>query len=438
MKSNIKLLTRASLASLFVLTAIAAQKPLPAADPAVTQPPAIDPFATPAIDPFATDSLNLPDVNRSAQLNQRDAPAKASELIGRKIENANQQKIGSVQDLAVDLQSGRIVQVILSTGGFLSMGERYTAVPPGLIHFDAASKPLRFDVTSDQLKSAPALEMSQWTEFYQSDHAQASSRHYGQDIAFDTIPAPGDEPTSATSRNGLGYVQKATKLMGLPVKNLQDEKIGTVDNLIVDLPAGRVVAVIVSSGGFLGMGDTLSVVPPTALRFTPEHDVLRLDTTKEALTGAPRFKSGEWPDFAQRDYSAGVYRAYGVEPYFARDLNNNTAQDINNNTARDNSRTADADNTARNVRDRDQSTLTPLDQGTNSFDVEITRQIRQALTSAKGLSVNAQNVKIITLNGRVVLRGPVSTVEEKNRIGEFAARAARPEDVDNQLEVAMR
>ena len=97
----------------------------------------------------------------------------------------------------------------------------------------------------------------------------------------------------------LGQVQKASKLMGTPVNNLQDEKLGKVENLLVDLPSGRVVAIIVSSGGFLGMGDELSAVPPTALRFNTDRDTLQLDASKEMLSSAPHFKANQWPDFAQ-------------------------------------------------------------------------------------------------------------------------------------------
>jgi len=50
------------------------------------------------------------------------------------------------------------------------------------------------------------------------------------------------------------------------------------------------------------------------------------------------------------------------------------------------------------------------------------------------MSVNAKNVKIITNNGKVTLRGPVNTAEEKRLIGEIASRVARSENVDNQLD----
>ncbi len=93
------------------------------------------------------------------------------------------------------------------------------------------------------------------------------------------------------------------------------------------------------------------------------------------------------------------------------------------------------DNTARNVRDRNDQTLTPLDQGNSKADVDTTAQIRKEIIADKDMSVNARNVKIITRNGRVTLRGPVKTAEEKRLLGEIANRIATSGNVDNQLEV---
>jgi hypothetical protein len=220
-----------------------------------------------------------------------------------------------------------------------------------------------------------------------------------------------------SSWSNLGYVQKASKLMGASVNNLQDEKVGNVKNFIVDLSAGRIVAVIISAGGYMGMDGELSAVPPIALRYNTEHNALQLDTSKEMLANSPHFKSNEWPDFNQPGYAGGVYHAYKVEPYFNTDT------------------TAQPDNTARNVRDRDSSTLTPLDQGNSHADIDTTAQIRKAIIATDGMSINAKNVKIITMNGHVTLRGPVNTADEKHQIGDIADRIAQSNNVDNQLEV---
>ena len=95
----------------------------------------------------------------------------------------------------------------------------------------------------------------------------------------------------------------------------------------------------------------------------------------------------------------------------------------------------DADNTGRNVRDRDDRTLTPTDQGNSESDRGITAQIRREIVANDALSTNAHNVKIITTDGVVTLRGPVKTAQEKVTVGAVAQRARGVRRVDNQLEV---
>jgi osmotically-inducible protein OsmY len=97
-----------------------------------------------------------------------------------------------------------------------------------------------------------------------------------------------------------------------------------------------------------------------------------------------------------------------------------------------------ADNTARNVRDRNDGAVTPLDQGNNEKDLRITRQIRQSVTGDAGLSFDARNIKIITLDSVVTLRGPVESDAEKAAIAERAQRVEGVARVDNQLDVKRR
>lgn len=97
--------------------------------------------------------------------------------------------------------------------------------------------------------------------------------------------------------------------------------------------------------------------------------------------------------------------------------------------------TAAPDNTARNKRDRDGKELTPPDQGNSKSDTEITAEIRKGIMAGKDMSLNAQNVKIITQNGKVTLRGPVNNAEEKRVITEIAGRIVPSDQVDCELEV---
>ena len=94
-----------------------------------------------------------------------------------------------------------------------------------------------------------------------------------------------------------------------------------------------------------------------------------------------------------------------------------------------------ADNTKKNERDRSGETQTSGDQSNSSDDVNLTAAIRRAVVKDDSLSGTAKNIKIITANGTVTLRGPVKNDAEKAKIAELAQSAAGNAKIDNQLEV---
>jgi hyperosmotically inducible protein len=96
---------------------------------------------------------------------------------------------------------------------------------------------------------------------------------------------------------------------------------------------------------------------------------------------------------------------------------------------------AAADNTARNERDASGDTRTAGDQSNSPEDIKITAAIRRAVVADKSLTMTATNVKIITADGKVTLRGPVKSAVEKATIGKIAAKEAGTMTIDNQLEV---
>jgi hypothetical protein len=91
------------------------------------------------------------------------------------------------------------------------------------------------------------------------------------------------------------------------------------------------------------------------------------------------------------------------------------------------------DNTKKN---KDQTSPTADQQKMNTSDREITQKTRKAINEDKSLSTYAHNIKIITQDGKVTLRGPVRSEEEKNNLQEKAVAVAGRENVTNQLEIA--
>jgi len=370
---------------------------------------------------------------KAASPGQLHGAAKASDVLGMTVKNKQDVTLGTVTDFAVDVESGRLVTVILAAGDSADEKKALTAVPPTVLHHDVAGKVLHLDTTAEKLAGAPKFMMDQWAECCSAEHLAAAYNYYGAEKAFnfvandDAPDANAKEEKSEEKPRAAGHqfmipasrlasLQKASKLLGTPVTNKQGEALGKVENVLVDLGAGRLVAVIVSSGEYLGMADELSAVPPAALHFSKDRVSLWLDTTKELLAQAPHFKSTAWPDFSQPGYSAGMYRAYKVEPYFAP------------------GGATQADNSARN---KDDKAATPMNQGNSKADIATTAQIRREVMALDDLSLTAKNVKIITNEGKVTLRGPVNTAAEKQSICDIADRIAKAEHVDNQLEVKL-
>lgn len=94
------------------------------------------------------------------------------------------------------------------------------------------------------------------------------------------------------------------------------------------------------------------------------------------------------------------------------------------------------DNTSVNKRDRNDNAKTPIDQDENQDDINITADIRKTIVNTEGMSINARNVKITTSKGKVTLRGPVKSADEKQKIEKFATDVAGEGNVTSELEVA--
>ncbi|MDB6023226.1 MAG: antigen [Pedosphaera sp.] len=408
------------------------------------------------------------DETQSHRMHKLGDLKKANHIIGMEVKNDQGEKLGKVKDLALDMQNGRIVAVIMASGGVLGMDQKLVAVPPSAFAIDDSLKALRINADKELLKAAPEFKMSQWKEATEDGQVKEVYQYYGvrpyygpvswntnanaNDLAAARADARTQDKRGQASRiytfkgdnaagqatndnfyasydarnrpQSLGLVVRASKVLGSSAYNKQDEKLGKVDNLVVDLPAGRVVEVVLASGGFLGINDELSAVPPQSFQCDAENARLTLDTTKEALKTAPHFKSSDWGYVNDPARVTEVYTIYRVQPYFGT-----TDQDDNAAAAHN------ADNTARNVRDRSSDALTPLDQGKSESDRTTTAQIRKSIMANKELSSNAHNVKIITIDGHVTLRGAVNSEEEKRSVAQAAANIASAVKIDNQLEV---
>jgi len=126
-----------------------------------------------------------------------------------------------------------------------------------------------------------------------------------------TMQAKGISAAAAEMQTGTPLLSAAT-ITGDEVCNLQDQKLGKIQELMLDITAGRIGYAVLSSGGFLGMGDRLFAVPWRALKLDREHKRFTLDIDLERLKKAPGFDKDHWPNMADPSWNTTV------ESYYAR------------------------------------------------------------------------------------------------------------------------
>ena len=138
-----------------------------------------------------------------------------------------------------------------------------------------------------------------------------------QDPNMPTMPSAAMPALPNGSEGGdrtlLIRTMPSKKLVGADVVNAKGGKVGTIDDVVIDLQTGKVVYAALGVGGVLGIGDKLFAVPYDELRTT--HDANNnisfvLDVSKERLENAPGFDKNHWPDFASPQWKSQIETYY--------------------------------------------------------------------------------------------------------------------------------
>ena len=114
----------------------------------------------------------------------------------------------------------------------------------------------------------------------------------------------GAAPATTTTETPIGKANKASSLMGMDVRNPQNEKLGDIKDLVVDLHTGKIGYAVLSVGGFLGIGDKYIAVPPSAFTVATDERHLVLNADKAKVQSAPGFAKTDWPDLNSPSWTA--------------------------------------------------------------------------------------------------------------------------------------
>lgn len=107
--------------------------------------------------------------------------------------------------------------------------------------------------------------------------------------------------------HGVKKTNKASGILGMEVRNNQNEKLGEIKDLALDLNSGKVSYAVLAVGGFLGLGEKLIAVPTSSLQIAEDHSFLMLDADKAKIQAAPGFAATNWPRLDDPDLASARY-----------------------------------------------------------------------------------------------------------------------------------
>lgn len=125
----------------------------------------------------------------------------------------------------------------------------------------------------------------------------------------------GAQITSDSSGPGPQLLTAST-LEGDKVVNRQNDTLGKIDEIMLDVQQGRIAYAVLSSGGLMGLGDKLFAIPWSALTLDADRKCFVLDVDKERLEQAPGFNKDHWPDAPDNTWLSSVYQHFGAQPYW--------------------------------------------------------------------------------------------------------------------------
>jgi len=241
---------------------------------------------------------------------------RTADVIGLPVRNKQGEKLGKIEDLVIDLHTGDVRYAALSFGGIVGIGSKHFAVPWEAMTFvfgqanNQSDRHFVFDATKEQLERAPGFDSSHWPNVADPKWSESIDRHYNVQRRPDATARNGDERT----RVPVTYetVFRATKIKGMDVRNADNQNLGSVDELVLDVSKGHVRYVALSFGNAFTGGNKLFAVPISAITLNHANDktFLTLHVSQEALKNAPGFDKSRWPDMADPNWAKDIDTFY--------------------------------------------------------------------------------------------------------------------------------
>lgn len=240
----------------------------------------------------------------------------AREILGQDLlpeEDVN----GQISFLMIDVDRANLLYALVSVG----TAGQFAAVPWEALNADDLESyrdgDLRLSVPTETIQGARRFEMDDIFRMTTPPVATEAAETY----AVEVVPPAADSPVLVLGREIVGTVssplaQVANQLQGSMVVDNEGDPVGEISEIMTDMRAGRVPYVLVSTGGFLGTGETFLPIPPQALQWQPGDAQYRLDVSASELEDLPRLTGNPLQVYVRSSDLEQLYGFFDIDPYW--------------------------------------------------------------------------------------------------------------------------
>jgi sporulation protein YlmC with PRC-barrel domain len=242
---------------------------------------------------------------KASAINPLAHAERAANLFGREIITSDNQKAGKVDNVILDLESEHILYVVVGA----SRGK--VAVIPQVFG-GSTSNTLRAKVTKQKIDSAPQFtsDVDKPNEIGKAGFAYNVYQYFAV--------TPWWQGSAPANQGSFHNVHKLNQLIGTAVEDVNNQTIGKISNVVLDMPSGRLLYTVFSPASTSNLGSDLYAMPPDAFTLAGDgkHLVTNIDRQKLAL--APHFTKNNWPNLTDAAFASQVYQYYGKQAWFNR------------------------------------------------------------------------------------------------------------------------
>jgi sporulation protein YlmC with PRC-barrel domain len=240
----------------------------------------------------------------------------SSDITGINVLNKQGEKLGTINDLVIDLKTGEVRYAALSHGGVAGIGAKLFAVPFQAMQFvfgkpnDSNDRHFVLDATKEHFDNAKGFDSSHWPNVADPKWGETVDKQFNYHRDSTTTQTRSD----ANRSGAVDYetVFRCSQIKGMDVRNSANEDLGDVSDVAIDVAAGKAKYLALSYGSWFTGGNKLFAVPMSA--FTINHannkTFFTVHVSQDALKAAPGFDKDHWPNAADPNWTREIDSYY--------------------------------------------------------------------------------------------------------------------------------